>query len=109
MGGRMERSAHSRKCVCRIVTGSVHNLVSMNAPLYPNRRRVSGLSEDGKADRVVDKKGMGKSEMSPREYLSRWIPAKSCSSGGDNMAVHDVDSSERRANMAEVFSVVKRA
>lgn len=56
------------------------HLVSMNAPLYPNRRRVSGLSEDGKTDRVVDKKGMGKSEMSPREYLSRWISTKSCGS-----------------------------
>lgn len=37
---------------------SIHSLVSMNAPLYPNRRRVSGLSEDRKADRVVDKEGM---------------------------------------------------
>lgn len=56
------------------------SLVSMNTPLYPNRRRVSGLSEDGKADRVVGGKGMGKSEISPKEYLSRWISAKSCSS-----------------------------
>nr|DAZ13090.1 MAG TPA: hypothetical protein [Caudoviricetes sp.] len=27
MGGRMECTAHSRKCVCRIVTGPVHKLV----------------------------------------------------------------------------------
>lgn len=42
----------------RFESGYIHNLVSMNAPLYPNRGRMSGLSEDGKADRVVDKNGM---------------------------------------------------
>lgn len=52
----------------------------MNAPLYLNQIRVSGLYEDGKVDKAVDKKDMGKSEISPREYLSRWISTKSCGS-----------------------------
>lgn len=39
----------------RFESGYIHNLVSMNAPLYPNRGRMSGLSEDGKTDRVADK------------------------------------------------------
>ena len=62
----------------RFESSTFRSLVSMNASLHSNRRRVSGLSEDGKADGVVDKKGMGKSEMSPKEYLSRWISTKSC-------------------------------
>lgn len=74
----------------------IHSLVSMNASLYPNRRRVSGLSEDGKADRVIDKKGMGKSEMSPKSIYRGGFPQNHVAVDGDDMAVHNVGILERQ-------------
>lgn len=60
MGGRMECSAHSRKCVCRIVTGSVPQIINLmklsltkqevlflHKLLYDYRQNLSGHVSSG--------------------------------------------------------------
>ena len=82
----------------RFESGYIHNLVSMNAPLYPNRGRMSGLSEDGKADRVVDKNGMVNPKWVQRVFIEVEVSRNHVKCDGDDMAVHNVGGPERRAN-----------
>lgn len=70
----------------------------MNAPLYPNRGRMSGLSEDGKADRVVDKNGMVNPKWVQRVFIEVEVPRNHVECDGDDMAVHNVGGPGRRAN-----------
>ena len=59
---------------------------------------MSGLSEDGKADRVVDKNGMVNPKWVQRVFIEVEVPRNHVECDGDDMAVHNVGGPERRAN-----------